>query len=513
MSQFAYSEFIQAKHGFFASKITEFSQIPTNYGNDFKFLFDNNELAQQEYDLMISNLDGQEQKRKEYWLWCYFCADLLHNYYTQYRDETKAKNFADVKTRIIAYTEKKPGTALGPMPPLKPSFVGMLWSTLKNDLNEMFYEMPQHSTKIKSRLGDLNFTRLYLTFLRLSWVTAITWGQKTYLLEYLNEILGRRLNTDAVVKILQAPAEALRFLSVAIFALRFTINLVISLKHTITPSEQEKAVAWYRRFYHQLRKLHASFLNDLIWGMVNLLANYASLFNISAALAGWMTAGFLLFDVGMFIWLHHLAKQDYTLKKQQLRADLLCFEQRYKETHDPMWLERHVECNEMLNKLEIEWQTTSKTYLFYATAAMLVFAGFTAAMMFATGIFAIAAYLVGVAAMSLYMSANEYGNMVKTGLILEQVQLDAKKDIQVEEANYLEARNHFIGKVLKTMLMPSVFIVAIALSWEIALLVSVAYLSYQLGKSYLNHRAEPAPVLELQPKEELYEACPCSPSP
>lgn len=262
------------------------------------------------------------------------------------------------------------------------------------------------------------------------------------------------------------------------------------------------------RFKHELYKRHCNFANDLVWATVNFLTNFNQLVHISGPVAGYLTAVFLAFDVGMTLYKCKLAKNEYLIKKSQYLEEIAQY-------NDPnqckgMTTEQRLAHVDLLNKqlieLELDWKTKEATFYFVAAAAALLMAGFTAAMLVSAPLLAAAAFFVCTVAVAMYFSAGAYSQYKDKSLRLEQAQLSGEK-LNFCLKEYELARNDFMFTMAKNTIVPIVLIATYAICWPAALALTAVYLGYELFHAYGQHAdAKTAKQLALAAPPEEPEA-------
>ena len=244
----------------------------------------------------------------------------------------------------------------------------------------------------------------------------------------------------------------------------------------------------FDRFKQELYKRHCNFANDLAWATVNFLTNFNQITRISGPVAGYLTAVFLVFDVGMAFYKCNLAKQEYLSKKEQ-------YEQEIKEYQDPDRFKNMTEKQKMMHiemlqqqmiSLEINWRTKEGTYYFVAAAAALLLIGFTASMLVTPAILVVGCYFACTIAVAMYFSAGSFSQYKEKNLLLEQAQ-QTGKNLPVALKEYEAARNDFIFTMTKNTVMPTVIITTFAICWPAAIALTAMYLGYEIYHAYSQH--------------------------
>ena len=331
-------------------------------------------------------------------------------------------------------------------------------------------------------------------------------------LDKLDVIFGLHTDVDGMVAMINAPAGIFNVLSVGLFAARFILNAGIILKHTLFPVEGEDAVSMGSRWSNAFNERFCTMLNDVAWGSVNGLCNYSEYFNLSAAFAGWLTAGFLVFDVALLLYRRKLAYEDYLLKREQYEFEKGQFKAAFEAGKlTPIEMKRYNMLDDQLTELQIEWETLSVTYLFNVAAASLLMAGFSASLLLATSAMSVAVcYILCTVAVAMYLSADSYGAYHEATLKLQQCEWESlqnrkagfadavldKRLHQLQDKS-VAARNDFIMSMIKNTVMPLLIVTTLAASLQAGLILAVAYIGYECTRGYFDR----------PPNEDLENTC------
>jgi hypothetical protein len=264
------------------------------------------------------------------------------------------------------------------------------------------------------------------------------------------------------------------------------------IKETITNQTQighiPEVTTRFDRFKHELYKRHCNFANDLVWGTVNFLTNFNHITNISGPVAGYITAVFLVFDVGMAFYKCNLAKEEYLTKKTQYEQEIRDYQdQEQFKNLSKKQKEIHIEMlKQQMISLEIDWQTKEAAYYFVAAAAALLMIGFTASMLVSPALLVVGCYFACTIAVAMYLSAGVFSQYQEKSLQLEHAQLTSK-NLPVALKEYETARNEFIFTMTKNTIVPTVLITTFAICWPAAIALTAMYLGYEIYHAYSQH--------------------------
>lgn len=476
-----FRDFVADKRRFFADiKTTEEAELRANdEEHDYGFVAQKQDLIEKEFNHQFAILKQNDANRDAFWLYCYYCCIMLQNYYRAYygHESEQADKFLKLRMEIKDRCDKK---QLSEKSVSEESFLNALGKTISTSLAELL-KTPTHASKIKDRISFANLHRIYWFFCRTTLTKSFLLAREFQWIDKLGSALGKKIDIDAIISTLEKPNSFLKVLSVGFFAVRFIINAGMLVTHTLRPSDGEKKLERKQRFYNEFYKYHGSFLNDLVWGTVNLATNYNETFHIAASSAGWMVAGSLFFDFCLIVWLRHLAEQEYFTKKSQYLTEIEYYLK--PETYD---ITQVILLREQEKLLDIGWQAKSSTFWFNATAALLLMAGFSASMVLTSSLMVLGCYVLCTFAVAMYLSDSAYNNYKEKDLLLLHARLLGKNTAKSSQECKM-AQAALILTLVKNTLMPTLMIATAALCWQAALVLTALYASNQLWNAYSKH--------------------------
>lgn len=345
-----------------------------------------------------------------------------------------------------------------------------------------------------------NIFRLYWTFNRLTVSHLLRLFKQVGWIDGLAQFLHDKFNLDLninieeTIKKFEGLNEIMRFLSVALFAFRLAIDVFLLIKHTFNAKEDAYS-SQQQRFMYELKKRGFTMLNDLAWTIANLVGNYNHLFNISDVTAGWVTVGFLVFDVSIIIARWVLDKVQFDEQMRQLQDALDIEEDADKRAFIAYSIEQ----------LRQDFNAKCFGNSANLAGALCLFSGFLTVQLCAglllASTFGFAACMVGV---SLYLSSDLIQAFRKSQLTLDHVLVLHEQHhgrpsneafalnseaLQAAQAEYKIARNQMILGLIRNILLPSMFLFACALAWQVciglaAATIIVAIVQHKIGESY-----------------------------
>lgn len=244
----------------------------------------------------------------------------------------------------------------------------------------------------------------------------------------------------------------------------------------------------FERFKFELYKRHCNFANDLLWSTVNFLTNFNHISGIPGPIASYITATFLVFDVGMALYKCSLAKQEYLSKKSQYLQEIEEYSDRnlYHTLTDAQRLMHIDMLNKQIYELEISWRTKEATFYFVAAAAALLMMGFTASVLVSPPMLVLGCFFVCTIAIAMYLSSGAYSQYQEKSLYLEQAQLTGKH-LEIAQKEYEVARTEFFYSMTKNTFMPMILITTYAICWPAAIALTAIYMGSELLHAYNQH--------------------------
>jgi hypothetical protein len=495
---FRFDAFYADKQTFFKEVfIIQEAQNRSKEQHDFAFQASNRIYFEKQFNHIFSSLKKHGDHRDEFWLYCYYCTLILYSYNVTYGKKAQATKYAQLRDDIAHRIER------GHLPKKshnEEGFLAHFQRKLSEDLGELF-STPFHTTKIRDWLGFANIYRIHFLFCRLTVKQSLLVARDLKLFDKLDDILGRHTDVDAMVSVINAPAEIFNVLSVGLFAARLVLNAGVLVKHTFFPANGEEVIPAPTRGSYALNDRLCTILNDIAWGSVNGVCNFAKYSKISDFFAGWLTAGFLVFDVSLLLYRRHCAYKEYVQVRDQYEYEKgVLTSAILKNVMSSEQCIQYKVLDDQLIQLNIEWETTNQTLLFNVAAATLLLAGFSASMLLAASATSVAlCYMVCTIAVAMYITADIYGEYQGASLQFQQsgweIQyLQKQEHISKEQTDHLNlleqkaltARNDFIIAMVKNTVMPLLIVATFAASIEAGFILAIAYVGYECTHGYFD---------------------------
>lgn len=490
----------------------------TKHQNMFYLVATNKWSFETEFNNQFTALkERNELSSPEQWFYLYYMCLMLKLYYQGYGQKRKEDDYDLLAKKI------KERCLNGKFPEStseNESFLKYLWNKAVKE-TEQITNAPEPVADFRKKVVSyLNIVRLYWAFCRLFVTNGLRLARNTSIIDKLDKALGLHTDVDQIIDVLNGPNSIFRALSIGFFVARILLNSASVIKHTCFPSKLEESQTWQERLTFEMKKRGFDYINDIVWAAINGVTNYNTFFHVTAASAGYITAGFLMFDIMLIMCRLLVARKRFLDKEKQYLDEIIHHRRLLAQEEDNSQAKVDLDIAERkLNDLRLTFATESYTYMFNAFAATLLFAGFTASL-FVTPLGAlVACYAVCTLTAGLYLSGDAFSEWREKSVRLDnakqQLELNRTKEgtreyvhlsntMKLLDKEYIQARNDFIWTIAKNTIIPALTIAVFAVCWQAALVLVVGYLAYELYNAKQKktvQEAIEAPVPE--EKEEL----------
>jgi hypothetical protein len=264
------------------------------------------------------------------------------------------------------------------------------------------------------------------------------------------------------------------FLSVAIFVFRFLVNLVDALSQS--KNKKQLVAAW--------SSLGLFMIRDLAWATANLFSSYGkyfgfdlkdvmvTLFDLTIPVTGIINVAALLFETAIFMiqWLG-IDRVKHNKLCKELPKDSVA-----------------------LLELQENWQQKKIKNLCILFILSITIVGVTASLIFSGGLALPICNAVVFLAVSLSRTIVPFLHYKKTKETFQNNMTDNNKD------KYEQSRNAFGVNMIKKVMIPTIFILVCAASWQAAITCIAAYMLFQTSVKAYHHFFKPQ-----TPKSSLLE--------
>lgn len=439
---------------------------------------------EEDLNQFYGSLANKNKHKDRVWLYCFYSAIILENHYktTIPVDKDKTTKYSAIRKEMDKHFNTKSHFEL---------------DQLAKDFID-FLSTPFHSAKISSVAGVANIWRLKLAFMRLVIQTSILFAKES---EFLSKLFGGHAGFDQMLETLGKPTGLFNAFSVGFFGVRLLMNIGEIIKDTIKPVNRADK-DWYARLSKAFWDRHIVMANDIVWATVNGVTNYAKYFNISAPVANWTMAAFLIFDISLLFYRRRLKEEEYLLKVAEKEAA------KNKAMDNP---ELFAKLDNELQALRMEATIIDSTIWFNITAGTLILSGFSAALLLGTPAALPVTFVVCCLAIAMYASESAYSKFKEKSLRLEQEESSANDKsqdplaIELAKSEKKEALSDLGLAVAKNTVVPMLIMGTFAVSWPAAVLLTLAYMGYEATKGYFKSEQKSAPSVGPASDDDLFE--------
>ncbi|CEG58696.1 hypothetical protein [Legionella fallonii] len=300
---------------------------------------------------------------------------------------------------------------------------------------------------------------------------------------------GQCVSTE-IISFLDKTREPMAVLGIALFGLRFLINLVLLLKHIIQAAIS-KELSVKKVLTHEMDKRGFTMSSDFVWATVTLLTTYNIYFQIPTAAISPIVLSFLVFDSLLLItqWAVETAKYNKRLEE-------LMNQEQNAASLEKATIKRQID---LLND---EWETQCAYYLINILAANIIFIAFGVSMFCSGGFILAGMAFLSMLGNALYNTAEEFKKYQQAQIAIRREQangalLNDEHHQQLMSKLYEQCNQASIEfwKTLAFNVGATAFIItATVISWPVALSLTLTYAAYRL---YTNHQSK----LEASDKE------------
>lgn len=336
------------------------------------------------------------------------------------------------------------------------------------DLND-YLSTPFHVSKFITLLSYINLYRLLTVFSRLSFKSFWTLASERQWIDGQDKLFGYPLQRSA----LDMPRDALNILSVALFLMRLASHFSMILKHGRSQRPGEKDIDAWDRMAREFSTRMVDIMNDGAWWWVNLLTNFAPVFQISDPVSNTLLALTLVYDCTWLAIHWYRKERDWGLKEKELIAWKAQSGDSYDKTITDYQL-RLVK--------DVQWEIRCK-YAFSIVACLSIITSYLLFLAAISSAVSAICLLVCVTGFAMYGSADEFGGWMRA-------EFGAMKIKNERE----EMRAKFFKNFTQAFCSPILVMGLMAFSWKVALLAAVGAFLYQ----YLPASSGNRPVREVQ---------------
>jgi hypothetical protein len=465
------------KHGFFKKS--------SNSLDEFSFKEDDFNLKQLKsefltlYKIVNSNKYSlnSESEIVQYLKWL---CDLLIRYYQCDYVADDLQALLEKKQKIAAFFQEDLAFKYQN---LAPEFSSFLADKIKNNAKKFFLSF-KSSSQIRSYISSLIVNRTYWNYSRgFARLTTLYLLQSNWaeLIRKINQFIGLYCSPEYLLQLLEVPREILRALSFSLYVLRIIINLLMAVKHLIHAAISTE-LSLKKVLIQEIEKRAYITASDMGWCVVNLLTNYYQFFGLTLRLVSHLNLAFFAVDLVLFLAIWSYEKSEYNQRIQEL-------ELQKNELESPLEL---VLINRQIDILNDEWEALCAYYMFNIAAASLFVLAFGATLLCSGPLF-----LLGMAALSmlgnaLYNSCEEYKQYKQASIAVKRELLNGSLSDEAHHYLRLDELNSKCDQVYAEFWSTLVFnagfttfiIVAAAISWPLAALITISYLGYKLWEFY-----------------------------
>lgn len=354
------------------------------------------------------------------------------------------------------------------------------------------------TSKWRDALNAVNMQRIYWIFChfvmsQLQHMAIKIQLQLTHL--FHKDMSWLLAHADKLGKMMDGPKDFLNVLSVALFGIRFVIDVLMIIKHASDyfSTDKEKEVGQKARAWAEFEKRFFDMANNVVWGTANLLTNYNKLFHISDPIAMQIVAALLVFDALLIVLRLLKAQRQYRSNRMALLIERKALENELGKIKRDLLAKSRVSDDDAekqallnekqrlldelkINRLQIKalddnWAVQKASYEYYIIAAVILCASFAATLFAVPPAGVLVCYIVGIAAMAMYLSVDQYSDFVAKKKKYEDAKekFDSQKatkedtiELQRLKKDFIKAKRTWQFAMVEKTVVPTIIMIAFA---------------------------------------------------
>lgn len=349
-------------------------------------------------------------------------------------------------------------------------------------------------SQARNWLSFFNMYRIFWVFVRVTTTQLLLFLRQKHIFDTFELWFNKSIAEKRWIAWMEKGNIATNFLSVGYYAVRFIMNLSMIIKHIWFVNESIKddvKTSKIKRLMAELHKRHVVLLNDLCWGTINGLTNYAWFFQFSAGLVQYLTVGFLMLDFLLVLdgyWLVTRKRYKDSLARLQSYEDL---DPRAKALND-----------QQIADYKIQWNAALAKTIYQSVAAAIFVSAFATSFFFATPLMGAILFGLCVLAVTMYLTDGKAELLFHSTLTHRAIkpvteQLIAEKE-KARTAIYKNSKDLFLS-ILEKALLPTITITLLVVCWQAALVFAALYLGYKLYMWNRSKHPEVSPANNASP--------------
>lgn len=328
-------------------------------------------------------------------------------------------------------------------------------------------------TATKNWISLFNMYRIFWVFLRVTTTSLLHFLREIRVFDAIKQLFNKTVNEKLWIARMERGNILTNFLSVGYYAVRFSMNIAMIIKHTWLVDKSikdEVNSSWYKRLMAELHKRHNQMLNDGLWGVVNGLTNYAWFFNFSSWFVNYLTIAFLVVDF-MLVLEGYFVVTRKKFKDSLARLSL-------KENQTPIDQLFQLQ----IDDLKRQWNASFGAMIYQSVAAAIFVGAFTAACFFGTPLMGFVLFGSCVFAIAMYLTSDIANNLFKSILDYRAIGSDKANEEKKENAKKVIRANtkDLLLSILERTLLPIAAIALVVVCWQAAAIALAAYITYKL---------------------------------
>lgn len=338
-------------------------------------------------------------------------------------------------------------------------------SKISEDFLNLIY-MFFHTSMLQKFLNMLNKYRVTVIFYRFTWISFWSLAEKAGWLNNDGYLGGINIDQDA----LRDVGFVFLVYSLIIYGLRLLMMMALAFKHVVFPTDEEKCRDTLQRIYLEIKKRWYFFINDTAKELITFMILFPNFFNVASCYIPVLTGCLVLLD---------LIKSCY-----RLITEIVNYRQMMREL-DAQATDLNGASNNqdkeivslMQKKLELQHLEKMSKLTLSLITNIIMLTGFIAVSIVAPYAIIPALLLCCTVVRVMDVTSDKFGSFMRARK--EYMEKPCDSNAQSRDAKLHDLRISF----LKNLLVPMLLVGLLVISWQLALVVTAAYLCVEYSQA------------------------------
>ncbi|RUR08401.1 hypothetical protein [Legionella sp. km772] len=276
-----------------------------------------------------------------------------------------------------------------------------------------------------------------------------------------------------IIDLLEQSRQPLVNLGIGLYFLRFALHLLMIFKHLFHAALNDE-LSVKKVLSQELDKRFFTMISDLVWAIVNLLTSYNTIFQIPASIISPLIISILFFDALLFLGQWAFESLKHTRYLEELKR-----QEKIARSLESEFIKKQIDF------FQDQWQVQCAYYLINILAAALIVISFGISLVCSGPLVLAGLALLSSLGNALYNTTDEFKKYQQAMVDLQREKTNSgahnNTKYQLLNEKYKEACAGFWKYLTLTALGTAFIITLAAISWPVALCLTLSYMAYRLN--------------------------------